>query len=430
MRLTKILIFYLFIFLLVIPAIQRSLNIVSEKMLNGYGSEPHSISAGSFSCLKWFTGQMQDSLSLFVQGRIGFRNTLIRINNQIDYTLFGIIHAKGFAEGLKGYLFEEDYIHEYNGDYFIGRETIDKKLSRLKNVEDSLNKHDTKLLVIYEPGKASYYPEFIPARFHPEKRGLTNHEYFLECSAKYGLSYLDLNSYFLKMKDTASYPLFTKYGMHWSLSGVPFAVDTLIRLAEYAASVRLPHFRIRGNKVPETPQGTDNDIGELLNLLFPLQYTGTAVPEIEFEADKQKRLSVLIVADSYYINIVEEFGNRIFQTQEYWYYNERLYPFQHVIPPRKIDKRDLRNKLLTYNLILLMVSEINLHCGFWNFADEAYLAFHPGENDDPVYTIENEIRNERSWFGFLAGRAKSQKMPLDSMIRLNAEFTYRSRQNQ
>jgi hypothetical protein len=94
-----------------------------------------------------------------------------------------------------------------------------------------------------------------------------------------------------------------------------------------------------------------------------------------------------------------------------------------------VNKTGLAEKLRSFDIILLMVSEINLHCGFWNFADEAWLALNQDQKEDPVYDVENEIRNERSWFRFLVRRAEDERIPLDSMIRLNAEYVHDVRQN-
>ncbi len=420
----KVIILFLLLALLVISIIQFRLKLFREAPLTGYYSQSELPKLKYFTWTRWFSGEFQDQLSLRVNDNIGFRKSLIRISNQYDYSLFGIIHAKGFIQGKERYLFEEDYIHEYNGTYFIGQRTIDKKLSRLRNVMDSLRSYHIPLLLVYEPGKASFYPEYIPHRFHPDKREETNYDYFVKLSRDLGLTFTDLNSYFLQMKDTARFPLFPRYGMHWSLYGVPYAVDTISRLIESETGRTLPDFHIRRLNVSDTPLGTDNDIGELLNLACPLQPTPGAYPVVEFSHKPGKSLSALVIADSYYVNIVEDYGSRIFKTQDYWYYNKKVYPYQNNDPPVYVDKSNLRDKLLKYDVVLLMVSEINLHCGFWNFADEAFLAFHPEIADPMIYNIENEIRNDREWFRFMVKKSRLQDRPLEEMVQGDAEYTF------
>lgn len=427
MRTAKGLLFFLILLVLSAPALHLALKVIREPDLHGYYHQTEPPSLDSLNWKRWFSSVFQDPFATRVNDYSGLRKSLIRINNQYDFTLYGLTHARGFILGKSGYLFEEDYIHEYNGDYFIGRAAIDKKLSRLKNVSDSLRAHNIPLILVYEPGKASFFPEYIPGRFHPESKRETNSDYFIRRSRQLGLSFTDLNSYFLAMKDTARHPLFPRYGMHWSLYAVPFAVDTLSRLIESETGKQLPDFKTSNLATSMTPKGTDNDIGELLNLACPLKPTPGAYPSIVFQPGAKKSVSALVIADSYYVNIVEDYGSKLFKTQDYWYYNNKLYPYQNNDPPRYVDKSDLRAKLETYDVVLLMVSEINLHCGFWNFADESFLAFHPEKKDPKRYDIENEIRNDREWFRFMVGKARVQQKPLEEMIRRDAEFTFFSK---
>lgn len=426
MRIIKVTLFLLMFLALAISALQSDMKIFKEHDLKGYYQINGAPSLQSFTWGRWFSSGFQDEFSKRLNENIGLRNSLIRFSNQYDFSFFGIIHAEGFIRGKQGYLYQEDYVHEYTGEYFIGTAAIDKKLSRLKNVMDSLDAHNVPLLLVFEPGKASFYPEFIPNRFHPEKRGQTNYGYMIRRSEELGLNFLDMNSYFLKMKDSSLFPLFPRYGMHWSLYGVPFAVDTLVRSIEIATRSALPKFATEPLIASSTPKGTDNDIGELLNLCCPLKPTRGAYPTITFGSPKTGLLSALVIADSYYVNIVEEYGRTLFKSQEYWYYNKKMYPNHNNSPPEYVDKSNLLEKLKKHDVILLMVSEINLHCGFWNFADEAFLAFHPELKDPLIYGIENDIRNDREWFRFMVKKARIQGKPLEEMIRDDASYTFYS----
>jgi hypothetical protein len=429
MRKLKVILLFIILLTLVSSALQWRLNIVAEKDLKGYSFKNSPPSLKLFTWKRWFSSGFQDTISKCLNDNFGLRNSLIRINNQYDYSLFRLIHADGYTRGKQGYLYQEEYIHEYTGKYFIGQKVIDKKLSRLKNVMDSLEAHHIPLLLVFEPGKASFYPEYIPGRFQPEKRAQTNYEYMTRRSGELGLKFIDLNSYFLQMKDTTRFPLFPRYGMHWSLYGVPYAVDTLVKAIEMATGRRLPAYATKPVISSSTPRGTDYDIGELLNLACQLPPTPGAYPTITFDRASSGSLSALVVADSYYVNIIETYGRKLFNSQDYWYYNRKVYPWQNNSPPVYVDKTNLRGQLLKHGLILLMVSEINLHCGFWNFADEAFLAFHPEIKDPLIYGIENDMRNDREWFRFIVNKARLQGRPLEEMIRDDASFTFYSNYN-
>lgn len=416
-------------FLLLLPALQTKLHLVSERDLVGFFKpalpEPD---LTFFTWPHWFSGEFQQQITVKLEDHIGFRKTLFRIQNEYDYRLFRIIHAQGFVQGKQGYLFEEDYIHEFLGRYFIGPEILDSKLLKLAQLSRDLSKSGIPFVLVFEPGKASFYPEYIPDRYHPELRTESNYDYVLHKSEDLEISVVNLNRYFLQMKDTARYPLFPKYGMHWSIYGSVVAMDTLFRYVEAVTGTDLPAITISDPEVSDSMRWTDKDIGELLNLILPLPGERLAYPLLNFDTTVPKKLSILVIADSYYINIIRNSSGQLFKNHEYWYYNSKLYP--HIIDdqnPVYIDKTNLKEKLLSFDVVLLMVSEINMHCGFWNFAEEAYLAFHPDHQDPPWYPSQNTILNNREWFNYIVSKARSNHISTGDAIIRDAKFIYNTK---
>ena len=412
--------------ILTLPVIQLRYGLVPEQPLKGYFSQSALPDLKYFTWDRWFSQEFQQVVTKGLNENTGFRNTTIRVRNQYDYTFFGIPHARGFLRGKDRCFYEEDYIHEYTGKYFVGNRIIEKKLARLKNVTDSLRSYNIPLILVFEPGKASFYPENIPDSFNLAKRSISNYEYFSKRSGELGLSCIDLNRHFIQMKDTSKYPLFPRYGMHWSLYGVHLAADTLSRYIETASGHLMPDFTIKSLIHSQNSLGTDYDIGELLNLFWPMSSSPGVYPQVPFDAIPDGNLPALVVADSYYINLVETYGKKMFGKQDYWYYNSSVYPHQNESPPVRADKTNLRDKLKQYGVVLLMVSEINLHCCFWGFADEAYLAFHPEIKDSQLEKIENSIRSDREWFRFMVKKARDTKKPLDQVIRADADYAFLS----
>jgi hypothetical protein len=423
-------IFFLILLIFCSLIIQARYSLVKEKKLAGYFYVAPLPDLKNFTWEKWFSGAFQEEYTNHTEKHATFRNTLCRIYNQADYSFFRKIHVNGCISGKEGMMYEEDYIKEYTGQYFIGKSTIDKKLEKLKDVYDTLKKKNIQLILVFEPGKASCFPEYIPDSYLRSDRTLSNYQYFREKLDKLGFPYLDLNQYFLSIKDTSRYPLFPKYGMHWSIYGLALALDTLGKYVEKRCGTDLPDIRIRKFRESDSLEYTDNDIGELCNLVFPLPKIITAYPDFEFEnAPQKKNLSVLVIADSYYLTVKFLTGDNLFRKEEYWYYNSKVYPA--IVDndnPKYVDKSNLLNKLEEFNAVFLMVSEINLHCGFWNFADEAYHAIHPGYWDSRIYDIENSIRNEREWFQFTVAKAHQQNMPLEKMITSDATFMFYQQQ--
>jgi hypothetical protein len=420
----KKVLFLLALLLLCLPMLQSAYPVIKEKPLCGYYRLHDAPDLKTFTWRNWFSGRFQEGYAAATEDHISFRNTLFRINNEADYRLFGTIHAEGFIEGKNGYLFEEDYILEYTGKYFIGKQTIDKKLGRLKWLQEQLKKTGTDLVFVLEPGKASFYPEYIPDHYHPGRKTLSNLDYFIQRFGELNVNYIDLNRYFLLMKDTSRYPLFTKYGMHWSIYGACLAADTLARYIEKTQGVRLPEMKVASLTVSDSLRWTDRDIADMLNLVFPVSKTSAAYPVLSWPpGEAVDSPAVLTVGDSYYINIINDYARALGGRNDYWYYNSKLYP--HIIDsdnPVYVDKSSLAEKIRSYRVIFITVSEINLHCGGWNFIDECYEALNPGFRDPWVYRYENNIRNGREWFRYMVLKAKSGHLTTEEMIRRDAEY--------
>lgn len=408
--------------LLIAPVLLMYFPILKEKSLSGHFTVSSRPDSKKWTWAGWFSGSFQEEFSTGFNDNVGLRRTMIRINNQYDYSLFGIIHADGFIAGKNGYLYEEDYIKEYTGKYFIGKKVLDRKIEKLYDVQRMLRERGIDLVLVLEPGKASHYPEFIPRRYHPEKSTLSNYKYLTSKLNERGMDYLDLGRWFLELKDTSRYDLFPRYGMHWSIYGMNLAVDTLSRYISAVTGKQLPGFKVRNIELSETPRSTDNDIEEMANLLFPMPGDTYAYPVNVFGDDTSSRsLNVLVVGDSYYRNIKDDFSGYLFKADTFWYYNSKVYPHIHT-DLVYVDHSNLLKTLEQYQVILLMVSEINLHCTFWNFIDQSYAALHPGYHDSYIYNKENEIRNERSWFRFMVGKASGESRPLQRVITADATF--------
>ncbi len=420
----KKLIFALVILVMVLPMVQAEFKFFPKKKITGFFKLTPEPEPWTVSKTTWFNSTYQTGLSTNLEDHIGLRNYFFILHNQYDYSLFGMTHALGFISGKDRMLFEEDYIKEYTGASFIGKKSWDKKIARLNEVRQKLKASGTTLLLIFEPGKASFYPEYIPEHYQPKIRTLTNYDYLKEKLTGLSFPFLDLNRDFLEMKDTSRYPLFPKYGMHWSIYGMACAVNPMADFIRREAGVNLPSFKIAKITVSDSLRYSDNDIGSLLNLICPLPKVKAAYPELIFGNDTAGRpKSVLVIADSYYATFEDHVAPGLFGKDTYWYYNSKVYP--HTIEsdnPVFVDKSNLSETLEKYDLILLMSSEINLHSGFWNFPDEAWLSFHPGVQEDSVYIMENKIRNSREWFRFMIDKAKKQHKTLEQEIRNDAEY--------
>src|ERR1017187_5689606 len=94
--------------LLMLPFLQKNLDIISGKKLNGDFTNAGDI---SFSWENWWNGSYQPGKNNYFNDQAGFRPDLVRINNQVDYWLFKKLHSNSVVMGTNHCLYQKDYIN-------------------------------------------------------------------------------------------------------------------------------------------------------------------------------------------------------------------------------------------------------------------------------------------------------------------------------
>ncbi|MBK7175462.1 MAG: hypothetical protein IPH84_20100 [Bacteroidales bacterium] len=324
MKTIRYILFFILLTALVLPAIQQYTGLIHEKPLSGAIEKPV---RPHLTLKSWFDASFQEKYDDYLEQGIGFRPTLIRINNQVAFSLFDTAQANGVIIGKNNYLYEANYIKAYLGLDYIGDARIREQLTKARFVQDKLKEHNKHFLLIFAPGKASYFPEYFPEGYRNTKQGPTNYASFINNSKELGVNYIDFNDWFLKMKKTSPYPLYSKTGIHWSLYGVALAVDSLVRYMENVSGKPMIDFGWDGIDLSRTPRDTDDDVAEGMNLLFPISSGELAYPRIRYnEVPGQVKPSVLVVGDSYYWNIMGSgISERLFSNNEFWFYNQEAH---------------------------------------------------------------------------------------------------------
>ena len=428
----------LFIIILVIlfaPMVQQWSRIVNETPLRGAIKE---VQVPSFSWTNWFSGTYQATMEKYLNQHFGFRNAMVRLNNQIYYTLFGKAKANGVIIGKKGYLFERSYFDAYYGTDFLGKDTLNKELHKLKAIQDTMEAQGKTLLLVLAPGKATFFPEYIPDRFK-KKKGPTNLQYYLKLSEKLNINHLNFSAWFVKMKDTARYPLYPETGIHWSYYGMALATDSILHSLEQIRHIDLPDIVWKGIKVSRKLRNTDRDIERGMNLIFPLPNHPMPYPQLTVDTVGKIRPRALVIADSYYWQIYSaHIPQQVFSEQEFWFYN------QQINPKRKdgvawTNEVNLSNELQKKDIVILLCTEPVLKRLFWGFIDDAYEMYYQPEiyhskhsqvklDQNKIKRIVKGIKGNAKWFHLEKMKAKKRQISVDSMIRLDAVFILKQKE--
>jgi hypothetical protein len=417
----KILFAGIIVFLFVFR-IQGKFKIFEKGYLNGYYVNT---AAPELTVDGWFSADYQAKKQLYIEENIGFRNYLIRLNNQFAYSIFGVARANGVVIGKEKYLFEEQYIRSYLGTDFVGEEVIAEKVKKLEFVTQQLKLEGIDLINVIAPGKGFYYPEYIPNSRLREKQDTTNYERYLNALQQKNLLTIDVNGWFLKMKDTATYPLYPKGGTHWSHYGEMIVADSISRFIADVRNTPLPKIVIESVEWSDTSRYADNDIELGMNLLFHLKPNRMAYPKFWFDkTGVDQKTRVLTIGDSYYWGMYgHEVTDYVFSNSQFWYYNNLVY--QPGFDERKLSDMNKMNELRTHQVVMLLFTEGNLPHFAYGFIDDLYEYYtnHPiTDRELRLVAAKKSILNNPDWLQLVKEDAVKKGVTLEENIQAHAEY--------
>lgn len=358
---------------LLLPMIQAGLHIFNLQPLDGAIEQ---VEEPVFSWTAWKNGEYQKQSEKYLSNNFGFRSTLIRLNNQQAYSFYGQAKANGVIIGKENYLYEKNYIRAYMGSDFIGETAIREKVAKLRDLQDTLQKLNKNILMVFAPGKASFFPEYIPEGYKSIERKPTNYTTYLAAMQAAQINYVDFNRWFMDMKATAKHPLYGQCGIHWSKYGEFLAADSLIALVGKMRKVPMTKLVLEKLEVKEVNEQGDYDIGAGMNLLFPMKTYPMAYPVYHLEKPKNAvQPKVLFVADSYYWGMFNAgFSRDIFGDGQFWFYNQTIYPDSYE-KPKTVADIDIQQEVEKQDVVVLMCTDANLFKFAFGFIDQLHAKY-------------------------------------------------------
>lgn len=378
----------------------------------------------------WFSASYQKEMDDYNNDHWAFKESMVRLNNQFYYDAFNQIRVNRFVSGKNDYVFSESYIFAAFGDDLLEQKKVDDLMTKARVVQDTLKKKGIDLFLVFAPGKGSACREFVEDKYvHPIKN--TNHSLFVKASQRLNINHLDLLSYFEKLKAASPYPLFPKFGHHWSYYGECIAVDTILGYIENLHHCDLPSMVWDTIAVLDTVPSfsRDNDVLKGMNLYEnPDQDMKLAYPDIKFENDPAKNTTrVLTISDSYWYGpVYMQVPQRCMAGGEFWYYYNRVVPLRDG-ENIEVWQLDLKKEIESYPVIMIMYSEGNLP-GFGNtFIQDAYEMYTSpktyyarNEKNKLIQSYAKQVRESPVLLKKSTLRSEDLQIPLDSAIKFDA----------
>ncbi|MCQ2284859.1 MAG: hypothetical protein MJZ57_08165 [Bacteroidales bacterium] len=371
MKTRKRILYLIFLAMLWAPLLQMWTHLFPQQKLYGAYTQH---TKPELTAKNWFSGDFQYDYTRYLNDTLGFHADMVKFRNYCCYKLFHTANAFCILIGKEDYLYEMGYIQTKNGEEYVGTPKIKEYIHQAKALDEFLSNKGKTLIIVLAPNKADFYPEYIPKRYLRPATDSTNYKQFSKLLKASGLNVIDFNDWFLKKKATASYPLFPKYGIHWSEYGMLMAADSLSSYIEQIQHTPLAHLVFDGNEISTTPSASDFDIGKTLNLPdntlnpFVLCY-----PKWHWQQDSNyNRPKAIVIADSFYWQLFNIGFQQHCLDGQFWYYYKTIYPdsYEHELTVEDINVRQAIND---NDIVMLIITSIGLKDFGWGIMDELRL---------------------------------------------------------
>lgn len=236
-----------------------------------HGVMPRVIPEFSLAAIR--DGRFQKAIALKVGESLPIRPNLIRLNNQIAYSLFGELNVPGMLIGSQGQLIQQSYLSEYCARRVdMAAELANRMIPVLQDIQAYYKARGGIFLYVITPSKAAHLPEYFVGRVdcpstEEARRSLV--PAYAERLRKAGIAVFDAATFAHGLKGSYPIDLFPRGGVHWNAVGAARATQEIIKaINQQAGSQSLPQFDFDA-AFNDTPKGSDRDLADLMNVLLP-----------------------------------------------------------------------------------------------------------------------------------------------------------------
>lgn len=421
---TKIILLSLTAVLLFASMLQKRFNVPELRPLQGVVSEQ---GVPALTLKNYYDGSVQKGLEEHLQYHFGFRPPVIRLYNQYLWDCFRktYVNRGNLTFGKDGWLYEPWFVEDYYQSlaYTFSTDSADMakqfqdEAKRVYQLQHILKDYGTDLMVCLLPGKDLIYPEHLPenTKYYKEKK-ITARDYFGPTYEQMGVNHINVEQWFLHMKDTVSFPLFPKTGTHWTNLAAIYVTDSIIRYMEALKGCNM-HNLVIGEKYEDEAHSPDADLESLLNLIRPLKrdplYYATVAADQDSSAIKPR---VIAIGDSYWWNISGQVPLKdVFSYYPYWYYFSTVY-FDGA--PHPVQNVNLVQELLSADFVLLSYCSSQLYRLNNGFTKQALIAlcYDPEEIVAIKSNLKQNIQQNEPWITALEERARQDNKDLDILL--------------
>lgn len=338
---------------------------IKDKELDGYFEKP---TDSVFVWKDYFTKKYQDSTEKYLNYSFGMFPAFIRINHQLEYSLFGNIHVKDVHRGKNGYLMR--YYDNFFAERTFEKTRLEKYMRNYLILHDSLAVAGKNIVWVVAPDKNLVYSEYLPdsvqQRYHTNKF----YEDFKQAFKENGLQLIDLNEQAIKDKDKYPFAVINKGGVHWTSSYAARMFDSVCSYLQRVDSVSIKNTFT--DKKMNNPWAPDIDVEYAANLLVPLERDNiyfTTIASVSSAKDKK----LLMIGDSFcHVWMWNKWYKECFHpASEFWYYNREANSLDNTFK-RNVEHQRARELTKDFDTFIIVFSAANLEQLDYGFVEDMF----------------------------------------------------------
>lgn len=320
-------------------------------------------------------GEYQENMTAYLLENIPGRNFMVKIHNQLLYSIFDVSANSNIVIGDDKQLFEPEYL-EYSLSIWQQPtiENIASLVNKLTLLENALIEDGKQLYIFITPSKARYYAEDAPLAYkicdNRESQEVA-YDTFVRCLDDSGLKVFDTISYIDEHQSEFEFPLYYSTGIHWSNAiGAEMAVAFNQYLCETSG------YDLGQMEVIHTQTGEivhpDADLYKILNLLV-LPEENYYTQEFSVKEGKDKP-NVFFRGGSFMgQSIAKLIRNNIFGKDMYFennnYFIDRFSSGGTLSDFNAYNELDIASYLEQSDILVLEVNENKIFTMSWGFID-------------------------------------------------------------
>lgn len=357
--------------ILLMPLFQMHYKMIPAKALVGAearGKRP------ALTFQDFISGCFQGEYSKWFNQNLGLREYMIRTQNQLLYTVFNQASpSSNIIVGIEGQLYEWPYVNEYLFSSPTKIPDLEKKVLRIKNLQEGLRQRGVSFLLVITPSKAAVYPEYLPENYKSlSKKEKRDYDIFVKLLENNKINIVDGHRTTTKEKEESGYPMFCRGGTHWDDLAAFFTAQQILKEIGRTTGKRIVDINCEKVDLDYSPSVTDMDLARLLNVWeTPLNYEVPHPVIINNDDGTRYKPDILIIGDSFNWHLLDIFKkNDVFSRLNFYYYYNTDYVYPDDIK-RSIDRLNWNEEVFKKDVIILSVNEHAVSKTGFGFIEDA-----------------------------------------------------------